>query len=302
MTGAPASTRNQTEPFFFHTPTGARLFGVWRAPMHQARAVWVVCAPFAEEEKSAHRTLVELCETLRARGDASLFFGYRGTADSSGDFAQSTLAAWRDDIRAACTEAQRRAPKVPLGLIGLRLGASLAAQLAGEVGASRLVLIEPVLNGRSYVGAMSQRKKLRAMMTQNDVAQNASAQNASAQNASAQNGATAVTTNEKSSVDSTQRVLGTAHEQEIDDLDGWPLSTTLRDELQALDLMSQTPTPGTKSLVVQVGPREQIAPPLQRFSQNIGATTQAVVMKPFWNLVDYTRADALFQAILDFEY
>jgi hypothetical protein len=54
--------------------------------------------------------------------------------------------------------------------------------------------------------------------------------------------------------------------------------------------------------VVQVGPREQLAPPLHRFSQNIGAATQTVVMKPFWNLVDYTRADALFESIADFEF
>jgi alpha/beta superfamily hydrolase len=265
---------------------------VWRAPSSQPRAIWIICPPFAEEEKSAHRTLVELCEALRARGDASLSFGYRGTADSSGDFVQATLALWRDDIRAACREAQRRAPGVPLALIGLRLGASLAMQMATEVGASRLVLIEPVLHGRSYVGAMSQRKKLRAMMTQNDLAQKAASQNTAADAASNANGFAA----------SAQRVLATGDEADMDDLDGWPLSTTLRGELQALDLMSHVATSGVRTLVVQVGPREQIAPPLQRFAQNVGATTRAVVMKPFWNLVDYTRADALFEAVLNFEF
>jgi alpha/beta superfamily hydrolase len=286
------STREVTEPFFFETQVGGRLFGVWRAPSSQPRVVWVICPPFAEEEKSAHRTLVELCEALRGHGDVSLFFGYRGTADSSGDFAQATLAAWRDDIRAACAEAQRRAPKVPLGLIGLRIGASLAAQLANEVGASRLVLIEPLLNGRSYVGAMSQRKKLRAMMTQNDMAQNATSQNVTTDTVSDANGSAA----------STPRVLATADESDIDDIDGWPLSSTLRGELQALDLMAQEAVFGAKTLVVQVGPREQIGPPLQRFAQNNDATTRAVVMKPFWNLVDYTRADALFETVLNFEF
>jgi alpha/beta superfamily hydrolase len=294
---AATSTREVTEPFFFESQGGARLFGVWRAPSQEIRSVWVICPPFAEEEKSAHRTLVELCETMRARGDASLFFGYRGTADSSGDFAQVTLALWCDDIRAACREAQRRAPGIPLGFIGLRLGASLAATLADEAGASRLVLIEPVLNGRSYVGAMSQRKKLRAMMTQNDLAQNAGSHYAGSQNAAAD-----VVPGVNGSAASTQRVLVTGAEADIDDLDGWPLSATLRNELQALDLMSQAAPLGARTLVVQVGPREQIAPPLQRFAHNCGATAQAVVMKPFWNMVDYTRADALFEAVLKFEF
>jgi hypothetical protein len=153
------------------------------------------------------------------------------------------------------------------------------------------VLIEPVLNGRSYVGAMSQRKKLRAIMTQNDLAQNATAQDAATVAAPT----------------ATQRVLANTDDSNVDDLDGWPLSVALRDELQSLDLMSQEAVPQearprVKTLVVQVGPREQLAPPLHRFSQNIGAATQTVVMKPFWNLVDYTRADALFESIADFEF
>jgi hypothetical protein len=63
VTGTITSTRKPAAPFFFQTPDGARLFGVWRAPADEPRAVWVICPPFAEEEKSAHRTLVELCET-----------------------------------------------------------------------------------------------------------------------------------------------------------------------------------------------------------------------------------------------
>jgi hypothetical protein len=148
-----------------------------------------------------------------------------------------------------------------------------------------------VLNGRSYVGAMSQRKKAARYDDANDLAQNT---------CSAQSANPGATECKHSRIDATS--TRDSDEREIDDLDGWPLSVTLRDELQALDLMSQTATPGVKTFVVQVGPREQIAPPLQRFSQNVGATTQAVVMKPFWNLVDYTRAEFLFESILQLEF
>ena len=62
---------------FFFVSGPHRLFGVWRAPSQLSPArVWVFCAPFAEEEKSARRTLAELGEALRACGDASLLFSY----------------------------------------------------------------------------------------------------------------------------------------------------------------------------------------------------------------------------------
>jgi alpha/beta superfamily hydrolase len=279
----PMSTQVGTEPFFFETPDGARLFGVWRQPPGSSaqkndaeHTVWVICPPFAEEEKSSHRTLVEICEVLRMRGDISLFFAYRGTADSSGDFASATLGYWRDDIRAACAEALRRRPQARLCLLGLRLGASLAVQVADEVRASRLILIEPILNGRQYLGSIGQRKRLRAMMT----------------NAAGSNDQT---TGQKPDVPA----RATQSTAEDEDFDGWRVTSALRDELNALALLRQPPSYKARSLVLQVGPRPQVAPPLERFAQAIKAPAQAVVMQPFWNLLDYARADALLSTLKD---
>jgi hypothetical protein len=277
------STQGGTEPFFFDTPDGARLFAVWRQPQGNntqksgaERAVWVICPPFAEEEKSAHRTLVEICEALRMRGDASLFFAYRGTADSFGDFASATLSQWRDDIRAACGEARRRRPQSRLCLVGLRLGASLAAQVADGVGASQLILIEPIFNGRQYLGAMGQRKRLRAMMT--------NAEGGSSQTAGQKRAGPAR---------ATQSIA------EDEDLDGWRVTSALRDEMNTLDLLRHPPSYEGRALVLQVGPRPQIAPSLERFAQAMKASTQAVVMQPFWNLLDYAHADALLATLKD---
>ena len=281
------STHQRTEPFFFAAQDGTQLFGVWRASATAVHTAWIICPPFAEEEKSAHRTLVELCDRLRERGDASLFFAYRGTADSALDFSQATLTAWRDDIRAAYGETKRRAPDAQIGLIGLRLGASLAAQMVNEVGASRLVLIEPILNGRTYIGAMSQRKKLRAMMTQDAVAQSDLSQNAVV---------------DKNASPVTENAPPALTNNDVEDFDGWPISQTLRNELSALNLMPPPELENIRTLVVQVAPREAIATPLVRFAEGCKAKTRAVVMKPFWNLIDYTRADSLFETILDFEF
>ena len=148
------------EALFF--PSGElQLFGIWRG-VADARRVWVLCPPFAEEEKSAHRTLTEIALHLQARGEASLMFCYRGTGDSQGDFAQSNLTDWRADIAAAITAATSRAPGAPIGLLGVRLGASLA--YLERARAQNLLLIEPILSGRSMLSQLGARQKMRVQM------------------------------------------------------------------------------------------------------------------------------------------
>ena len=148
------------EPFFF--PSGElQLFGIWRA-VAASRRVWILCPPFAEEEKSAHRTLTEIALDLQARGEASLLFCYRGTGDSEGDFARANLTEWRADIAAAIIAATARAPDAQIGLLGVRLGASLA--YLERARARSLLLIEPILSGRSMLSQLNMRQKMRVQM------------------------------------------------------------------------------------------------------------------------------------------
>ena len=256
-TGAP-------DDAFFFASGGAALCGIWRAT-ESAKRVWVFCPPFAEEEKSARRTFTELADARRARGDASLIFSYFGTGDSGGDFAHATLSQWRTDIRAACVEAQRRLPDAEICLAGLRLGATLALEVAGEVGARRLVLMEPLLNGRAQLSALNQKKRLRAMVTKNDAASGGQA---------------------------------LANDQADDDFDGWPLSAALRDELQSLDV-TQPPAFTGATLVLQIGPRENLLPATEKWANALNAQKYALKMQAFWNLLDYARADALYATLGD---
>ena len=148
------------EPLFF--PSGElQLFGIWRA-VANAKRVWILCPPFAEEEKSAHRTLTEIALQLQARGEASLLFCYRGTGDSEGDFADATLTDWRADIAAALIAATARAPDAEIGFLGVRLGASLA--YLERARAQKLLLIEPILSGRSMLSQLNMRQKMRVQM------------------------------------------------------------------------------------------------------------------------------------------
>ena len=233
------------------------MFGVWRGKENAARA-WILCPPFAEEEKSARRVLTLIAQNLEARGQASLLFSFRGTGDSEGDFADANLSVWREDLRAAQAQAQKRAPKAEIALLGVRLGASLALEEA-EGGVQTLVLIEPLLSGRSFLMQQGAKKQIRAQLT-GDAA-------------------------------------GETQMLPADDLDGWRLGTGMKSELSALDLKRQTPQFEGKAHVFQVGPRGEITPPLTHFAASLNTTARAVVMPAFWNLIDYADPSPLLKAL-----
>ena len=264
------------EPLFFRAQNGPKLCGVWRlsAPDTTPQRCWIICPPFAEEEKSAHRTLVELADSLVAKGDAVLFFAYRGTGDSEGEFAEASLTSWCEDILNAYELARSRFPQSAPGLIGLRLGASLAAQVGEQVAIPNLILIEPVLRGRSFLMQLGARKKLRAMIT-DDEAGNPKDQSSKPKNQS----------------------------PEIEDMDGWPLGPAMREELRVLDISAHPPKIGGEVLVLQVSPREQVSPPLEQFARSLNAQAKvaAVVMPPFWNRLDHLDSQPLIEAVANFE-
>jgi pimeloyl-ACP methyl ester carboxylesterase len=89
---------------------------------------------------------------LARAGFHVLRFDYLGTGDSSGEVEDASVAQWIADINRAVEELSRSFDMHDISLIGLRLGATLAAHAAAEGGrVSRLVLWEPVIDGREYV-------------------------------------------------------------------------------------------------------------------------------------------------------
>ncbi|MFW6164097.1 MAG: serine aminopeptidase domain-containing protein [Planctomycetota bacterium] len=152
------------EPLFF---AAERLFGVLHLPEESPRGVGLVfCAPFAEEHKQGYRIFVELARRLQASGFPCLRFDYRGTGDSAGPFTDFTLAGAIEDIGAAAGFLRERAGVERLGLIGLRLGASLAWRAVQDgTDAEALVLWQPIVNGKLFYRLNIQRMLIRQMMT-----------------------------------------------------------------------------------------------------------------------------------------
>jgi len=132
-----------------------RLFGVYTPPHRpgaRSRAV-VLCHPWGQEYLRAHRSMKQLATMLSHAGCHVLRFDYFGTGDSAGDMVDADLAGWVDDIHAAVQEIQDTAGAARVTVVGLRLGATLAAIAAARQpdDIEGMVLWDPVVAGSSYL-------------------------------------------------------------------------------------------------------------------------------------------------------
>lgn len=145
-------------PFRFGPPS-RQLHGVHHpaAPGRSPAPAVLMCNPFGQEAVRTHRMYRVLADRLARAGVHVLRFDYHGTGDSSGDDTDGNLDIWRDDVLLAHQELQRRALGASVSWLGARLGATLAALAALKAPAppARLLLWEPVLDGRAYLDALT---------------------------------------------------------------------------------------------------------------------------------------------------
>ena len=79
-------------------------------------------------------------------------FDYAGTGDSWGDGSIASVDRWIDDIAAAAAELKTVSGLDRLSIVGLRLGAALAAVSCSRgLAAEQLVLWDPVVSGDEYL-------------------------------------------------------------------------------------------------------------------------------------------------------
>jgi pimeloyl-ACP methyl ester carboxylesterase len=138
-------------PLFFG-PSAAPLYGVHQPPEGKALdAGLVLCNPFGQEYMRAHRAYRQLALLLTKLGFHVLRFDYRGTGDSSGDLADVTADDWVVDVGHAVQELRDVANIQRVGVLGLRLGALIAAEACrARDDIERLILWDPVSSGRQY--------------------------------------------------------------------------------------------------------------------------------------------------------
>ncbi len=131
-------------------------FGWLHAGASSATRGVVLCQPFGREAMWVHKGWRVLAEQLAAAGTPTLRFDYAGTGDSAGESedpgaGKEQLERWLQSIRAAVAFLKQTTGVTEVALCGLRLGATLAAQVAADENIGELVLLAPVLSGRQYL-------------------------------------------------------------------------------------------------------------------------------------------------------
>lgn len=138
-------------PFYFGS-SGRSLFGIYEAPPvgGPSRGI-VVCNTIGREYYFTHRTCRLLTERLAGAGLHALRFDQLGTGDSALELDEVTWDDWVGSVAEAVEELRDMAELSSVGLIGLRVGAEVAAEAAAQCNVDRLVLWDPVPDRSRFI-------------------------------------------------------------------------------------------------------------------------------------------------------
>lgn len=140
-------------PIFFG-PKDGQLYGVYHPASGNTYREYCVllCYPFGQEYMRAHRAFRILATEISELGFDVLRFDYFGTGDSAGSGEQATAERWQEDILEAVREICEISGRQRVIVIGLRIGALLAASVSGQiVPAPALVMWDPIVSGEDFI-------------------------------------------------------------------------------------------------------------------------------------------------------
>lgn len=143
---------------FVFGPEARALFGVYHPPSGGGaqQAAIVLCPPLGYEAICAYPALRVFAERLAAAGHPVLRFDYDGCGDSAGtDADPGRVAAWTASVAHAIDEVRALSGASSVRLVGVRMGAALAAAAAaGRSDVDAVVLWNPCASGRLYAREM----------------------------------------------------------------------------------------------------------------------------------------------------
>jgi pimeloyl-ACP methyl ester carboxylesterase len=140
------------KPLFFGD-SKTRLYGVLQEPAGAPKDAGVLlCYPGPQEYHMMHWAFRRLSALFSRAGFPVLRFDYSCTGDSSGEAHDALPDAWIKDISTAAAELKDLTGARKLVVLGMRLGAAVAAQaVAKGLKTAHLVLWEPVTSGEHYL-------------------------------------------------------------------------------------------------------------------------------------------------------
>jgi exosortase A-associated hydrolase 2 len=234
---------------------------------------FVYAHPFCEEMNKARRMAALQSHRLAAAGYAVLQIDLFGCGDSSGDFADARWEIWKQDLQLALGWLKSRLDG-PLSLWGLRLGATLAADVARDsgLGIEQLLLWQPTGSGEQFLTQFL-RLRLAAEMLADGAAQ--------------------------TSVRELRETLRRGVPLEIA---GYDLHPRLAAEIDALSLADLVPAvKRVHCLEVSATAEPKLSPASQRALEawrlkGLDVRTAAVKGEPFWSTIEITECEALLEA------
>lgn len=153
-TGAPGPVLQTASASFgveFFESGKERIFGAKHSPKGASRAGVLVCSPLSKEWDTNHRREVMLGWELASRGFAVQRFNYRGCGESGGDPRSITFERMVEDAEAALARLTDTLDGDTRIIIqGTRLGAMVAATVAGRHPGAALALWQPITSGDDF--------------------------------------------------------------------------------------------------------------------------------------------------------
>jgi alpha/beta superfamily hydrolase len=116
-------------------------------PAAEPVAAVVLAGPFATERVTTYAPWVRWARFLAQNGVSALRFDYRGVGESTGRFADLSVADWLDDLDFCARRWQQQHPGRPLVLQGLGFGALLAGKIFQRGSGDALLLWSPPASG-----------------------------------------------------------------------------------------------------------------------------------------------------------
>jgi exosortase A-associated hydrolase 2 len=144
-------------------PDGPR-WGLWALPPPSQPPAGAILAVQAllDEQALSRRMLAHALHRLAGAGWTALVIDPWGTGDSAGWHDETSLACWRADLVAAAGMLRARAAAGPLALLGVRMGALLAVDLAARLpcAPAGLVLWNPPATGAALIDPLRRLERL----------------------------------------------------------------------------------------------------------------------------------------------
>ncbi|MBS0388425.1 MAG: alpha/beta fold hydrolase [Proteobacteria bacterium] len=149
-------------PYFFGDPKRP-LYATYHAPRPSAAldAAVLLCPSIAHEHAASRAALSALARRLAADGRHVLGFDYTGVGESAGEIGRGQFLRWLRDIDLAIAELSALSGARALTVVGVSVGALLAAMAFATVRAplQQLVLWDPVIRGADFMAALERRHR-----------------------------------------------------------------------------------------------------------------------------------------------